>query len=206
MNTAETTSDERQLPAMYMVWPIHRLPAAPANVIPAGYVARACHEPDLRAVRTLIDSDGPISGRAWDDFRDRIVPGGAFLITQSESGQAVATASAVHNARATRHYFPFGGEIGYLSVDGAHRRKGLGRAAVALAVGRLIKGGYRHIFVGVQGWRLPAVKCYLGLGFVPLLHNDELLPRWRNICGQIDWPVHEEDWPGSLAFAAESDA
>src|SRR6266851_5737655 len=107
MNTAETTSDERQLPAMYMVWPIHRLPAAPANVIPAGYVARACHEPDLRAVRTLIDSDGPISGRAWDDFRDRIVPGGAFLITQSESGQAVATASAVHNARATRHYFPF---------------------------------------------------------------------------------------------------
>jgi mycothiol synthase len=193
--------DERQLPAMYMVWPIDRLPTVPTCAIPAGYVGRTRDDLEMPAVRALIDADEPISDRAWDDFRDHILPGGAFVIAHSETGRPVATASAVHNPRATRHYFPFGGEIGYVTVDAAHRRKGLGRAAVALVVGRLLAAGYRHIFVGVQGWRLPAVRCYLGLGFVPLLHDEGLLPRWRHICEQIGWPVREADWPRSLAYA-----
>jgi len=73
---------------------------------------------------------------------------------------------------------------------------------VARAVARLIEAGYRHIFVGVHGWRLPAVKCYLRLGFVPLLHTDGLLPRWRRICEQIGWAVREGEWPQGLSPAA----
>jgi mycothiol synthase len=203
---SETVIDERQLPAMYLVWPINRLPAAPMAVVPAGYVARRCLEPDLSSVRTLIESDGPINDKAWEFFVDRIVPGGAFLIAHVESGKPVATASAVHNPRATRYYFPFGGEVGYVTVDSAHRRKGLGRAMVARVVARFIAAGYRHIFVGVQGWRLAAVRCYLSLGFVPLLHNDELLPRWRRICEQIGWAVEESVWPKSVASVAGSRA
>jgi mycothiol synthase len=194
--------DERLLPAMYMVWPIARQPVAPSPAVPDGYAVRQCLEGDLDALRAVIDADEPINDRAWESFRDQILPGGAFLIVEPGSGSPVATASACHNPRATRYYFPFGGEIGYVTVDPRHRGKGLGRAVVALAVGRLIEAGYRHIFVGVQGWRLPAVKCYLRLGFVPLLHNDELLPRWRRICEQIGWPVREAEWPRSLASVA----
>jgi mycothiol synthase len=194
--------DERQLPAMYMVWPILRLPVAPAPAIPDGYAVDRCFDRDLSAVRAVIDSDEPVSDQAWDSFRDHILPGGAFLIVEASGGRPVATASASHNPRATRHYFPFGGEIGYVAVDPLYRGKGLGRAVVALAVARLIEAGYHHIFVGVQGWRLPAVKCYLGLGFVPLLHTDELLPRWRRICEQIKWPNQEAEWPRSLASVA----
>jgi len=197
MNEAEV--DERQLPAMYMVWPINRLPSPPSLAVPSGYVAQRCLESDLGPVRTLIDSDGPISERAWESFLDRIVPEGAFLATHAQSGQPVATASAVHNPRATRYYFPFGGEVGYVTVDPLHRRKGLGRLVVARVVARLIEAGYRHIFVGVQGWRLPAIKCYLSLGFLPFLHHADLLPRWRRICEQLDWPVREMEWPQSLA-------
>jgi mycothiol synthase len=193
-----TTADERLLPAMYMLWPIHRLPPAPSAVFPSGYVARTCLDRDLPALPTLIDADGPISDHAWEEFRDRIIPGGAFLMTHTASGRPVATASAVHNPRATRYYFPFGGEVGYVTVDSAHRTKGLGRAVVSLVVARLLAVGYRHIFVGVQGWRLPAVKCYLRLGFVPLVHAEELLPRWRRICGQIGWAANEADWPRAL--------
>jgi mycothiol synthase len=193
-----TRIDERQLPAMYMVWPINRRPAAGVATVPSGYVARPCHEPDLSAVRAVVDSDEPVNDRAWESFLDRIVPGGAFLIVHADSGRSVATASATHNPRATRYYFPFGGEVGYVAVDPAHRGKGLGRAVVGLAVARLIEAGYRHIFVGVQGWRLPAVKCYLSLGFVPLLHTDELLARWRRVCEQIGWSVKEAEWPRSL--------
>ena len=197
-----TMIDERRLPAMYLVWPIAQLPVAPAAVVSDGYVVRQCLEHDLSALRAVIDSDEPISDQAWESFRDRIIPGGAFLIVEAGSGRPVATASASHNPRATRYYFPFGGEVGYVAVAPPHRGKGLGRAVVALVVARLIEAGYRHIFVGVQGWRLAAVKCYLRLGFVPLLHADELLPRWRRICEQIEWPVREAEWPQSLASVA----
>src|SRR5262245_39856464 len=202
MKAAEV--EDRQLPAMYMVWPINRLPTPPSPAVPSGYAAQRCLESDLGPIRTLIDSDGPISDREWESFLDRIVPEGAFLATHAQSGQPVATASAIHNPRATRYYFPFGGAVGYLHVDPAHRGLGLGRTMVALVLGRLIEAGYRHIFVGVQGWRLPAVKCYLKLGFVPLLHDDELLPRWRRVCGQIGWAGSEAEWPRSLASITES--
>jgi mycothiol synthase len=204
MNEVEV--DERQLPAMYMVWPIGRRPSPPSPTVPSGYVAQRCLESDLGTVRTLIDSDGPISDRAWESFLDRIVPEGAFLATHTQSGQPIATASAVHNPRATRYYFPFGGEVGYLHVDPAHRGKGLGQTMVALVLGRLIGAGYRHIFVGVQGWRLPAIKCYLRLGFVPLLHTDELLPRWQRVCRQVGWADSVADWPTSLASITGSGA
>jgi mycothiol synthase len=196
--------DERLLPAMYMVWPLNRLPAAPERALPEGYSVRACLESDLRALRTLIDADGPIQDREWESLLDRIVPGGAFLVVHGESGRPVATASAVHNPRATRYYFPFGGEVGYVGVDPVHRRKGLGRLLVARVVARLIDAGYCHIFVGVQGWRLPAVRCYLSLGFVPFLHHENLLPRWRRVCEQIGWAVREEDWPQSLSAVVGS--
>jgi mycothiol synthase len=202
METGAATIDERLLPAMYMVWPILQLPVAPAAVIPNSYAVKRCGDRDLSALRAVIDADEPVSDQAWDSFRDRIIPGGAFLIVEAEGGRPIATASASHNPKATRYYFPFGGEVGYVAVDPRHRGKGLGRAVVALVVARLIEAGYRHIFLGVQGWRLPAVKCYLSLGFVPLLHTDELLPRWRRICEQIGWPVREAEWPRTLAAVA----
>src|SRR5437879_537687 len=122
-----TAVDERQFPAMYMVWPIDRLPTAPAAAVPSGYAVRQYLEPDLGGVRAVIDADEPIGDRAWESFRDRIVPGGAFLIAEVASGRSVATASASHNPRATRHCFPFGGEVGYVAVDPGHRGKGVGR-------------------------------------------------------------------------------
>jgi mycothiol synthase len=191
---------------MYMVWPVNRLSTAPKHATPDGYLVRPCSEPELGALRGVIDADLPMTDRAWDDFRDRIIPGGAFLGLHVASGKPVATASAVHNPRATRFHFPFGGEVGYVTVDSAHRGKGLGRVVAARVVGRLIEAGYRHIFVGVQGWRLPAVQLYLRLGFVPLLHNAELLLRWRRICEQIGWANHEGEWPQSLASVAGCEA
>jgi mycothiol synthase len=189
-----------------MVWPVNWLPSSPAAVVPSGYAVRRCAEQDLSAVRTLIDSDLPITDKAWEYFLDRVLPGGAFLIAHAESGEPAATASAVHNPRAARHYFPFGGEVGYVVAAPGHRGRGLGRAVVSLVVTRLLEAGYRHIFVGVQGWRLPAVKCYLSLGFVPLLHADELLPRWRRVCEQIGWPVRDSEWPRTLAAVTEGAA
>jgi mycothiol synthase len=191
--------DERDLPAMLMVWPIERLPSATKVAIPGGYIARTCLEPDFSAARTLAASEWPGLEEEWGSFFvDTVVPGGAILVVHAQTGQSVATAIAVHRRRGWADIADVG-KICYIVVDPRHRGKGLGRAVTALAVGRLIEAGYRHIFLNVQGWRLPAIRCYLRLGFVPLLSDDDLVPRWRRICDQIGWPMNEQEWPQSLA-------
>jgi hypothetical protein len=65
-----------------MVWPISQLPVAPAAVLSDGSVVRQYLEHDLSALGAVVNSDEPISDQAWETFRDRIIPGGAFLIVE----------------------------------------------------------------------------------------------------------------------------
>jgi mycothiol synthase len=193
-----TLIDERQLPAMLMVWPIERLPPVPQAALPGGYIGQACLESDRQAIRTLIASEWPEEEERQHVFDD-VLPGGAFLMIHAETGAPVATAIARHVA-GREGDFPLVGTITEVVVHPLHRGKGLGRAVTALAVVHLIEAGYRHTFLRVNGWRLPAIRCYLQLGFVPLLIQDDLLPRWRRICDEIGWPRDEAEWPRSLAW------
>jgi mycothiol synthase len=178
--------DERQMPSLPMVWPIERLPSAPQEPIPEGYALRWHFEPGCSAIGTLIASEWPGEEDGW-------YPENTILLVHAETGQPVATARTGRGSS-------FGGVITYVVVDPLHRGKGLGRAVTALAVARLMEAGCRQIFLQVAGWRLPAVRCYLRLGFVPPLLDDEYLPLWQRICGQIGWPAQEGEWPRSLAW------
>ncbi len=188
--------DERKLPGLYLLWPAHLSAGPPRADAPAGYAARPYAEGDDEALRRLLEPEGWASTEeAWRDYKDRILPRGLFLIAHADTGDAVATAGAVHNPSPGRYYFPFGGELGNLFVHPGHRGRGLGRLASALVVGRFISAGYESIRVGVQGFRLAAIKTYLRLGFVPFLHAEDLRPRWERICGQLGWPFEPERWP-----------
>jgi mycothiol synthase len=129
---------------------------------------------------------------------DCVLPNGLFILWHTANNQIVGTAGAIHNPRGGRYYFPFGGALGYLVVHPDHRRTGLGKVLTALAVRRLLDAGYQTIWVGVQGFRLPAIKTYLKLGFVPFLHQVGLAERWRRICDQIEWPYTPDLWPTGL--------
>jgi mycothiol synthase len=121
-----------------------------------------------------------------------------FVIQERASSAWVGAISAVHNPAATRFYFPGGGELGYLVVAPEHRGRGLGTALITAALRRLDQGGYRHIFLGVQGWRLPAIRSYLRIGFQPFIHAPELLPRWESIFAALEREVNSTDWPTVL--------
>jgi mycothiol synthase len=196
----ELITDERQLPGLYMLWPGCRLSQPPLAAVPRGYSVRSYEAGDEPALRALLGTDGwAMSEDHWRDYRGRLLPWGLFLLTHEASGTLVATAGAVHNPSPGRFCFPFGGELGYLDVHPDHRGRGLGTAVAALVVRRLLVAGHDSIRVGVQGFRLPALKTYLKLGFVPFLHDEGLLPRWKRICEQLGWPFTPDDWPKTLA-------
>ena len=187
---------ERSVPAMYMLWQGHSPRANPP--IPVAYSISSIVSEDMDKARPIIEMDGELSDSAWSQFRDAVVPDGMFVIQERGSSAWVGTISAVHNPAATRFYFPGGGEVGYLFVAPEHRRRGLGTALIAAAVRRLHQGGYRHIFLGVQSWRLPAIQCYLRAGFQPFIHASDLVLRWRSVFAALGREANEIDWPTGL--------
>src|SRR5262249_26682470 len=143
--------------AMYMLWARGRsIPVIPP--IPAAYSLCTVVSEDIDKVRPVVEIEGPLGDSVWARFRDAVVPDGIFVIEERASSAWIGTIRAVHNPAATRFYFPGGGELGYLTVALDHRRRGLGSALIAAAVRRLHYGRYRHIFLGVQSWRLPAIQ------------------------------------------------
>ena len=62
-------------------------------------------------------------------------------------------------------------------------------------VGRLLRGGYTHIYLNTDDWRLPAITVYLRLGWIPFLYQADMEARWRVVCEQLNWPFTPEDWP-----------
>jgi mycothiol synthase len=196
--TGEERAPENAAPAMYMLWPHGRsLPDIPA--IPASYSLSVVVSEDIDDARHVIEIDGTLSNSAWSRFRDAVVPDGMFVVQERASSTWVGVISAVHNPAATRSYFPGGGELGYLVVAPEHRRRGLGAALVTAALRRLHQGRYRHIFLGVQSWRIPAIRCYLGVGFQPFIHAPELVPRWESVFAAIGQEAHNTKWPTQLA-------
>ncbi|HET6178580.1 MAG TPA: GNAT family N-acetyltransferase [Candidatus Sulfotelmatobacter sp.] len=182
---------------MYMLWPQGRAePDIPS--IPKAYSLSMIVSEDIDKTRSVIEIDGPLSDSGWSWFRNAVVPDGMFVIQERASSAWVGIISAVHNPAATRFYFPGGGELGYLVVAPEHRRRRLGAALIAAAVRRLHQGGYRHIFLGVQSWRLPAIQSYLRAGFQPFIHAPELVPRWQRVFAALGQEARETKWPTSL--------
>ena len=94
--------------------------------------------------------------------------------------------------------FTLGGELGYLTVAPEHRRRGLGAALITAALRRLHLGGYRHIFLGVRSWRLPAIRAYLRVGFQPFIHTPELVQRWESVFAALGEESRKSEWPTRL--------
>jgi len=176
---------------LQMMWPQHLLNVPPAVRMPSGYSLRTYRQGDeLRFYKVMELAGWP----GWDDERlqpwlERILPEGWFMAVHRESGQIVATAMALRSET-----YPSGGELGWLAGDPAHAGRGLGLAVSAAVTARLIEAGCRPIHLYTEDYRLPALKTYLKLGYVPFLYKAGMLERWRAICAQLQWPFTPGVW------------
>jgi mycothiol synthase len=178
---------------LQMVWPRRLFQSPPRSQLSSGYALRTFRPGDEPRFFQIMELSGWPGWNAQKlrPWIPRILPESWFLAIHQESDLIVATAMGVHDPT-DRH--PFGGELGWVASDPAHRGRGLGQAVSAAVTARLIEAGYREIHLYTDDFRLPALKTYLKLGYVPFLFKPEMAERWRQICARLPWPFTPETW------------
>jgi len=192
------------VPMLYMVWPRHLLAAPPPVNLPPGYTLRPYQDADAKTYCDLVNIDGwadagwRCNEKTLRHLLVRALPAGFFLVEHSESGALAATAIARHRPDADTYDFPYGGELSLVFVHPDHRRQGLGRAVTAAVTNRLLAMVYQTIYLNVMDERLPAIRLYLTMGFVPLLYEAGMAENWQELCTEMNWPFTPEAWPSAV--------
>ncbi|HZO87655.1 MAG TPA: GNAT family N-acetyltransferase [Chthonomonadaceae bacterium] len=152
------------------------LPEIPS--LPPGYTLRARREGDLEGLAALLQRAFPET--EWTPARAH-----AELVTDPDvkqtfvilfAGQPVATASALVPARS-----PEVGTIHWVGVDPAHRGQRLGYLISLAVLNEFVRLGCTSAQLLTDDHRLPAIKTYLKLGFVPELRGESHGERWARI-------------------------
>jgi mycothiol synthase len=173
---------------LQMIWPEGRPAPWPARPVPAGYRLREFRAGDEKPYVALMQAAG---FDRWNrDNLDRViqnaVPHGIVFAEHVASSRLAATAMAWPRPlpQAADAY-----EMGWVAADPAHRGLGLGELVTAAATRALLAHGARHIFLLTDDWRLPAIKGYLKLGYVPAGEAPEVRARWHELFRILNWPL-----------------
>ncbi len=178
-------SEQPKKAQLQMIWPAARLDDPPVWPPPDGYALRPARPGDETAYADVLKEAGLVS---WDASQaaaqmEAALPDGLVFAVCESDGAVVATAIA--QPKPTELH-PSGGELGWVAVATAHRGKGLGGCVSVAATRRFIEEGFRDIYLRTHDYRLPAIKTYLKMGYVPLLFTEGMDERWRDVCRELD--------------------
>jgi len=171
---------------LHMTWPKNKLDRPPTWRLPDAYVLRTYREGDEESYIRLMRRAG-FSDWSSEHFESTIrccIPGGLFFVDHDATGEIVATAITTHNPD---QWHPFGGELGWVAGDPAHRGKGLGLAVCAAVTRRFLSAGYKEIYLKTDDFRVAATKTYLKLGWRPMYHLPGMNERWEKIYSTLGW-------------------
>ena len=158
--------------------------------LPEGYGLHPFRESDRDAWIRLMQQAG-FEGWSQENLKQALssaLPDGIFFIEYGPARELAATAMAGHKPS---ELHPFGGELGWVAVSPPHRGRRLSSVVCVEATRRLIAAGYRDIYLCTDDWRLPAIRTYLNLGYVPLLCASDMEERWRLVSRNIGTPFEE---------------
>ena len=179
-------------PQLTMIWPCERLRGCPPVGLAAGYSVRTYRpgdEPPFLDLMSRADFD------PWDETKlaynlNKIIPGGWYFAIDPRD-RIVATAMCLHNYSGQS---PFTGEVGWVACHPEHRGWGLGLSLCARVTRRFLEAGYTAIQLHTEYHRLPAIKTYLRLGFVPSISSSEIGVLWEDVCARLCWPFTPDAW------------
>ncbi|MEI6579416.1 MAG: GNAT family N-acetyltransferase [Eubacteriales bacterium] len=178
----------------------------PACSLPQGYKIRKLKDDEGEAWCACLLNDMGIDVMSQDLFKEKMledssVPDGSIFCVEDGNHIPVATATA---------QLKLDGNIANLHMVGAReceRGKGIGLAVCAAAVQKHIDDGQSGCFLTTHDWRLPAIKHYIKLGFLPVLNHESMRGRWEIILKTFNIAsipcVNEDLSPAEDVIAAE---
>ena len=154
----------------------------PDDSLPSGYLFTTHREEYTERWMRLINKS---IGEGWTTelfnekmlMREGIGPQGIFYILDKDS-MVIATATGVLNAGEKT------GRLHMVAADETHRGKGLGAPLCARVINYLYDNGMEKIMLTTDDFRVPAIKIYIKLGFVPVLCDETMPGRWKALAEQ----------------------
>ena len=153
--------------------------------LPEGYVFDTHRE---EYVQRWIDLMTEAIGGGWsvENFKKNmlsragIYPDGIFYIINEKSG-IIASATGIAGEDGIT------GDLHMVAVSPGYRGKGLSFPLCARVINYLNGRGIKKIKLTTDDHRVPAIKTYLKLGFIPVLSDDTMAGRWNALSGRIPY-------------------
>lgn len=164
-------------------------------IIPQGMALRHWQEGDETAWAAIMNSrDGIFVPGGWSITRvkewfiekEQFSSECCFFICDTETKEClpVATATAW---RATGAFPPRQGYLHMVASLPEYRGRGLGRAVTVAALDFMANRGDVEVILDTDDFRIPAIRLYISLGFVPVYNIDcDNRNNWKEILQIID--------------------
>ena len=170
-----------------MIWPVSKKQRLPM-VLPAGYVLRGYRDEDADAYLALMHEAGfaDFNAGSLEKMIKSLLPNGFFLVEDVAEHELAATAMANHQPIDA---YPGAGAVNWVAGAKKHSGRNLGMAVTSAAVNCLLTCCYDAIYLTTDDFRLPALKTYLKMGFIPDYdrQDNEMQKRWDEVFHKLDW-------------------
>jgi mycothiol synthase len=174
-------TSESRLPQLQMLRPT--LNDLPPLMPPPGFSVRPAGSEDAAGIAAILAASFPNMG--WTGEKVRNVLFGAsdvreVLVVSKDDGTIVATASVQMPPREMRR-----GLIHMAGASAAYSGKRLGYTVSLAVLQELRILGCSEAVLSTDDFRLPAIKTYLNLGFVPLINHGSHTERWQHVAEEL---------------------
>ncbi len=124
-------------------------------------------------------------------YSDERIPVDGFFLVKNENGEIVAHSNVQLNEHregtATVHF---------VEVKGSCRGKRLGYVATEQVLNYVEKHNIPVLYLTTDEFRIPAIKTYLKLGFIPVMWDVDMRDRWFPILKELGYEkaeIYDED-------------
>lgn len=177
-------SPSENLPQLKMRRP--SLEDLPVLEVPPGLTLRSAGAEDEHALAALLavafDDTGWTVGRVQRSLTQAEDVARVFVLT-TEEGILVATASAQIPPGETRT-----GLVHWVGADPSRKGRRIGYAVSLAVLHQLKERGCSAAALFTDDFRLPAIKTYLNLGFLPLVTHESHPGRWHAVAQGLGIP------------------
>lgn len=197
-------SHPKQLMMLRCATPIPDIP------LPEGWSVRQMREGEHKSWVSIAESAGFFNSVEMDSEARWMKAMGSdprvrmenIFFTCESSGKPVATATALLYTDEQRSQHPNTkngpGCLHNVAALSEYRGKGAGSAVTAAVLRRFAEIGFGDCVLKTDDHRLPAIKSYIRLGWLPVMYAPDMRMRWVNILSHLGYKSElgavDENW------------